>query len=31
MESDDHRVLTSFVLDGGEWHPIMTCHYRRKQ
>ncbi|HOA75786.1 MAG TPA: DUF1579 domain-containing protein [Phycisphaerae bacterium] len=27
---DDHRILRSQVLgDDGQWHPIMTGHYRR--
>jgi hypothetical protein len=28
--SDDHRVLTSHMLDeDGQWHEIMRAHYRR--
>ena len=30
IKSDDHRVLTSHVLDGdGNWQHFMTAHYRR--
>jgi hypothetical protein len=30
LESDDHRVLTSHVLDDdGKWQQFMTAHYRR--
>jgi Protein of unknown function (DUF1579) len=28
--SDDHRVLTSRMLDGGTWKEVMKAHYRRK-
>lgn len=27
--SDDHRVLRSRVLQGGEWQQFMEAHYRR--
>jgi hypothetical protein len=31
FESDDHRVLTSRVLDdNGKWQQFMTAHYRRQ-
>jgi len=31
FETDDHRILTSYVLgDDGEWQHFMTAHYRRK-
>lgn len=26
---DDHRVLTSHVLRGGHWTPMMISHYHR--
>jgi hypothetical protein len=30
IESDDHRILTSKVLDqSGSWNEFMTAHYRR--
>ncbi len=30
LSSDDHRVLTSHVLDAdGKWTQFMTAHYRR--
>ncbi len=30
FESDDHRVLASNYLgEDGEWHRLMTAHYRR--
>jgi hypothetical protein len=30
LKSDDHRVLTSrFQDDDGNWHELMTAHYRR--
>ena len=30
LRSDDHRVLTSrFQDDDGNWHELMTAHYRR--
>jgi len=32
FKSDDHRVLTSYVLgDDGEWHKFMIANYQRKQ
>jgi hypothetical protein len=31
FESDDHRLLKSYVLkDSGEWQPFTTTHYRRQ-
>lgn len=31
FKSDDHRVLTSQMLDeGGTWRRFMTAHYRRQ-
>jgi hypothetical protein len=30
FKSEDHRVLTSYVLgEGGEWRRIMRANYRR--
>jgi hypothetical protein len=30
IRSDDHRILTSHVLDDdGKWQQFMTAHYRR--
>jgi hypothetical protein len=30
LVSPDHRVLRSRMLgDDGQWHPVMTAHYRR--
>ena len=32
FKSDDHRVLTSYMLrDDGQWQQFMTAHYWRKQ
>jgi hypothetical protein len=32
VKSDDHRVLTSYMLGtNGEWHHFMTAHYRRRK
>jgi hypothetical protein len=31
FKSDDHRVLTSRVLNDGAWKEFMTAHYRRKK
>ncbi len=32
LKSDDHRVLTSHVLDEhGKWRQFMTAHYLRKR
>jgi hypothetical protein len=32
FKSDDHRVMTSHVLDdNGQWHHFMTANYWRKQ
>jgi hypothetical protein len=32
IKSDDHRVLTSYVLaHDGSWQEIMTAHYRRRK
>jgi len=31
LQSDDHRVLTSYILgDDGKWHEVMTAHYYRR-
>lgn len=31
FETDDHRILTSYVLgDDGKWNHFMTAHYRRR-
>lgn len=31
FKSDDHRVMTSYVLsDDGQWHQFMTVNYRRQ-
>jgi hypothetical protein len=31
FESNDHRVLTAFMMDNsGEYHQLMEAHYRRK-
>lgn len=32
FKSDDHRVVTSYMLDDdGNWHKFMTANYQRKQ
>jgi hypothetical protein len=32
FKSNDHRVLSSYLLgDDGQWHCIMTAHYRRRR
>jgi hypothetical protein len=32
FKNDDHRVLTSHMLDNdGQWQQFMTTHYRRQQ
>lgn len=30
LKNDDHRTLTAHMLgDDGQWHELMTTHYRR--
>jgi len=32
FKSDDHRVLTSYMLgDDGKWREVMRAHYRRQK
>jgi hypothetical protein len=32
LKSDDHRLLTSYLLTpDGEWQKIMSAEYRRKK
>jgi len=32
VKSDDHRLLTSHMLDAnGDWHHFMTAHYLRRK